>query len=206
MTLSASKKLLALLMLMGIIILPALSEDSAVLLQPPGLRPMKAPSIIIPAPYRYGNRAPDLPDYRDPSGRAAEGWAMEVIKTRRFFSNRSARLYFRNSDLVHSRVFNPAGSAWEMRIWPSGTLMVLETYEGDGATRTGAKPNEIAVMAKLEGHSNHSPRFFYHMDWSYAKFRPEGALPLSPDEILHCHRCHSIAFQLTGDLIFTQFP
>jgi hypothetical protein len=206
LNLSASKKVLALLMLLEIMILPALSEDSAVLLQPPGLRPTKNPSIIIPALYRYGNRALALPEYRDPSGRAGEGWAMEVIKTRRFFSNRSARLYFRNSDLAHSRVFNPSGSVWEMRIWPSGTLMVLETYEGDGATRTDAKPIEIAVMAKLEGHSTYSPRFFHHMDWSYAKFRPEGDLSLSSDEILHCHRCHSIAFQLTGDLIFTQFP
>jgi hypothetical protein len=84
--------------------------------------------------------------------------------------------------------------------------MVLETYEGDSATKTGAKPIEIAVMAKLDCHGTHLPRFFHHMEWSYAKFRPEGDLSRSSDEILQCHRCHSIAFQLTGDLIFTQFP
>lgn len=197
---------MASLTLLGTVTLPGIAEEASLLLEPPGLRFSKDPSTVIPAHYEYPNKTPDLPFYRDPSGRLKEGWVMKVIKTRRFFSNRSARVYFRTSDLARSTVFNPSGPLEEMRIWPSGTLMILETYEGNDAMMGNAKPVETAVMSKMESHGSQSPPFFFLMDWSYAKYTPGGDPSLMPDEVQECHRCHSIAFYLTGDLIFTPFP
>lgn len=84
--------------------------------------------------------------------------------------------------------------------------MILEAYEGNGSMMGSTKPVEITVMAKKESHGSHSSPFFYLMDWSYARFTPEGDPSLQPDKVQECHSCHSIAFHLTGDLIFTPFP
>jgi hypothetical protein len=203
------KKLMACLAMWGIlgmITLPGIAQEPTVFLDPPGLRPVKDPSTIIPADYLYINRPSALPDYRDPFGKLSHGWVEEVIKTRRFFSNRSARVYIRSRDLVESSTFNPSGPLGEMRVWPLGTAAVIEIYEGDGAMTKNAIPGEIAVMVKTDNQATDSSSFFYPMEWSYARFTQDGVPSLAPDEARECHRCHSIAFHLTGDLIFTRFP
>jgi hypothetical protein len=199
-------KLVATLSLLGTITLPGRAGESTVFLKPPGLRLIKDPSTIIPALYHYPNQTLILPDYRGSFGRQREGWAMEVIKTRRFFSHQSARLFFRTSDLARSTVFKASGPSRKMRLWPLGTLMILEIYEGNASLEQDAKPIKIAAMAKMEDSGNSSLVSFYPIDWSYATFTPGGEPSLVPDKVKECHRCHTIAFHLTGDLIFTQFP
>lgn len=192
--------------ILGMITLPSIAQEPTVFLDSPGLRPVKDPSTIIPADYLYSNRSPALPDYRDPFGKLRQGWVDEVIKTRRFFSNRSARVYIRSRDLVKSSTFSPSGPLGKMRVWPIGTPVVIEIYEGDGSMREHAIPVEIAVMVKMDDRATHSSSHFHPMDWSYARFTKDGEPSLTPDEARECHRCHSIALHLTGDLIFTRFP
>jgi len=47
---------------------------------------------------------------------------------------------------------------------------------------------------------------FYPVNWTYARFKRDGNSSITSAKVLECHQCHSIAFHLTGDLIFTQFP
>ncbi len=131
---------------------------------------------------------------------------MEIIETRRFFSNQSGRLYFRTSDLARATVFNPTPSLGKMRIWPRGTVMIMEVYAGKGGTMGGAEPVEVTVMAKVDHRGRSSPPFSYPVDWSYGRFTSEGEPFLLPGQVQECHRCHSIAFHFTGDLVFSQFP
>jgi Trk K+ transport system NAD-binding subunit len=62
-----------------------------------------------------------------------------------------------------------------------------------------AIPRKIARVRSLL-------KAFYPINWTYARFKPDGNLSITPDKVCDCHQCHSIAFHLTGDLIFTQFP
>ena len=78
------------------------SMAAEILLTPPGLRPVKDPSLVIPADYNYANRSMKLPAYREASGNPASGWSVKFVATRRFASNRSAWIFFRNSDLRRS--------------------------------------------------------------------------------------------------------
>ena len=47
---------------------------------------------------------------------------------------------------------------------------------------------------------------FYPVNWTYGRFKRDGNASITSAKVLECHQCHSIAFHLTGDLIFTQFP
>ena len=51
----------------------SLAED--VFLTPPGLRPVKDPSLVIPTDHRYPNKLIKLPAYRDGAGNPANGWS-----------------------------------------------------------------------------------------------------------------------------------
>jgi hypothetical protein len=199
-------KLLTAFILLLLTICPSSAEESVSFLVPPGLRLIKDPSTFIPASNAYANQNLVLPDYRDPSGKPAGGWEVRTIETRRFSSHRSARLYFRISDLAKSTVFIGSTSSGEMRIWPGKAFIVLETYEGDASSEMGAEPIEITAMAKGEIGVIRRPPVFFPADWSYARFTPKGNPFLDPDKVQECHGCHSIAFHLTGDLIFTTFP
>jgi hypothetical protein len=47
---------------------------------------------------------------------------------------------------------------------------------------------------------------FFPVNRSYAGFTPEGKLSITSQEAREGHRCHSIAFHVTGDLVFSPFP
>ncbi|MEW6571318.1 MAG: cytochrome P460 family protein [Nitrospirota bacterium] len=204
MNASIQIRLSVIFFLLGILTLQGNAEEVEVFLEPPGLRLTKDPSYIIPAFYQYSNKKLVLPDYRDSSGKPAKGWAMEIIKTRRFSSDQSARIFFRISDLSHTTVFRQAGSPSDMRIWPAGTVIVLEAFKSEYSVKDNAKPVEIVVMSKINDQPFPSPAY-YPANWSYAVFTSEGKPSFSSNRVHECHQCHSIAFYLTGDSIYTQF-
>ena len=175
------------------------SKGYEVFLKPPGLRPLKDPAGVVPAWYKYPNQQFELPSYRTPSGPPSKEWAVRTVKTRRFSSNRSARLYYRTSDLARSTVFQE-----HMRIWPHGAIIVLEVYPGNQSMEKNSRPVEILAIAKTD-QSASAPKGFHPQNWSYAKFTRQGFPVIRAVEVLDCHQCHSIAFHLTGDLVFTQF-
>jgi hypothetical protein len=199
-------KLLGALLLLGIMDPAAIPEQKTVFLQPPGLRLVSNPTKVIPAFYHYPTRPLIPPHYLDPVGTPAAGWARKIIRTRSFSSRQSARLYFRAADQAQSALLQVSGPLSEMRIWPEGTLIILEVYDGDDCLVEGAKPVEIAVMAKTVSRRAGPSPLFYPMEWSYGLFGRDGKSRLVPTRIHECHQCHSIAFYLTGDLIFTRFP
>ena len=175
-------------------------------LTPPGLRLIREPSLVIPADFNYSNRLMALPAYRDASGNPAKGWSAKYVDTRRFASDQSAWIFFRGSDLRQS-VSRP--EEWKQRafrFWPVGTRMIIEIYQGDAFQKEKDKLIEIAAMSKLEADRNSSLKAFYPVSWSYARFKPDGNPSITSAKVRECHQCHSIAFHLTGDLIFTQFP
>ena len=176
------------------------------LLKPPGLRPHSAPAIVIPAGHHYSNLRLELPLYKSASGTPLEGWSREFIRTRRFSSDQSAWIYYRRSDLKRSRVITNTGMPDSLRIWPVGATLILEGYKGDALRSANARLLEIEVMTKSATGPESVAKAYFPVDWSYARFTPDGARALSGDKLLECHQCHSIAFRLTGDLIFTQFP
>ena len=92
-----------------------------------------------------------------------------------------------------------------MRIWPVGATLILEGYKGDSSPPAGADLLEIEVMTKLDSPDSAAAELFFPIDWSYARYTPDGTWSLSGEQLNECHQCHSIAFQLTGDLIFTPF-
>ena len=92
-----------------------------------------------------------------------------------------------------------------MRIWPVGTTLILEGYKGDASHPADADLFEIEVMTKLDSPGSAAAELFYPIDWSYARYTPDGTWSLSGEKLNECHQCHSIAFRLTGDLIFTLF-
>ena len=175
-------------------------------LSPPGLRPIKDPSLVIPADFNYLNRLIPLPAYRNPSGMPANGWSDKFVDTRRFASDRSAWIYFRNSDLRRSVSKRMDGRQTAFRFWPVGTTMIIEIYKGDGSQKENDKLIEIAAMSKSRAEGRRSFKAFFPVNWTYARFDPEGNPSTTAANVRECHQCHSIAFHLTGDLIFTRFP
>lgn len=182
------------------------SMEAEVRLSPPGMRPINQPTLVIPADFSYPNRPISLPDYCDESGSPAVGWSSSYIETRRFASDQSAWIFFRKSDLKHLAVRQAAGFGSVLRIWPVGATLVIEIFKGPASLRKNAMPIEIAVMSKLEVDQKPAGNSFYTASWSYARFKPSGSSFITPAKVRECHQCHSIAFYLTGDLVFTQLP
>ena len=180
-------------------------KDSPVYLTPPGLRSVKDPAIVIPAVDQYANHPPKMPVYRDASGNLADGWTMTYVNTRRFSSDKSAWIYCRISDLALSKTMISSKGSLSFRIWPVNTTMVLESYQGDATPRKKARLFEIVVMKKINDTQRDLATSFYPAKWSYARFTPQRELSITPEKVAECHQCHSIAFQLTGDLVFSQF-
>ena len=182
------------------------SIAAEIFLSPPGLRLIKDPSLVIPADFNYSNRLLPLPAYRNPSGKPADGWSAKFIGTRRFASDRSAWIFFRDSDLLGSVSRRIEGKPDAFRFWPVGTTMIIEIYKGSALQKENAKLIEIAAMSKLEAERTSYLKAFYPVNWTYTKFNSDGNSATTAEKVRDCHQCHSIAFHLTGDLIFTQFP
>ena len=182
------------------------SSEAGVQLTPPGLRPINKPAIVIPADFSYLNRPIPLPNYCDEAGNPAAGWSHKYIDTRRFASDQSAWIYYRPSDLKGMVVRKLGGLGSTLQIWPSGATLVIEIFKGHASNRRAASPIEIAVMSKSETEQDSAGKIFYPAGWSYARFKSSGAAFITPAKVRECHQCHSIAFHLTGDLIFTQLP
>ena len=182
------------------------SGESEVLLSPPGLRPIKDPSVVIPASHIYLNRLMTLPAYREPSGNPLKGWSDKYIGIRRFASDQSAWVYFRDADLRRSMLKHREKRAGALRFWPVGTAMIIEIYQGDAGQKANEKLLEIAAMFKIKAADNSFLNAFYPVNWTYTRFDPDGNPSMSSEKVRECHQCHSIAFHLTGDLIFTEFP
>ena len=182
------------------------SEEAEILLTPPGLRLIKDPSLVIPADFQYPNRLIKLPAYRDPSGNPAMGWDLKFVHTRRFASNQSAWIYFRSSDLRRSVSMPAAGGQGVFRFWPVGTIVIIEIYEGNADLKENDKLIEIAAMLKINPERNSLSRAFHPANWTYTRYNPDGIRSITSTKVGECHQCHSIAFHLTGDLIFTEFP
>jgi len=195
------------LSLMGILLsaMGSHSADSDRLLQSPGLRLIREPATVIPAAYHYLNQKRELPRYRRASGALLEGWSRQFIKTRRFSSDQSAWIYYRQSDLKRTKVIKTSDLPGPMRIWPVGTILILEGYKGDASHLADSDLLEIEVMTKLDSTGLADAEKFFPADWSYARFTPEEIWSLSGEKLNECHQCHSIAFRLTGDLVFTPF-
>ena len=181
----------------------SLAED--VFLTPPGLRPVKDPTLVIPTDHPYPNKVIKLPAYRDAAGNPVGGWSAKYVNTRRFVSNQSAWVYFRNSDLLRSVSTGKDADKDAFRFWPVGTTLVVESYQGNALSRKKDKLIEIDVMAKIKEGNDSSTQAFYPVKWTYARFKPNGIPSITSAKVRDCHQCHSIAFHLTGDLIFTKF-
>jgi Cytochrome P460 len=182
------------------------AHDSPIYLKAPGLRLKKDPSIVLPATYAYVNHSLTLPHYRNAAGDPAEGWSRKYIATRRFKSDQSAWIYYRRRDLhncVNLNLDRPGGGAC---IWPGGALIVIESYRADVPDRPTQPPVEIDVMSKAVQNTPPYDRAFFAAQWSYARFTSRGDRSITGDKVRQCHQCHAIAFQLTGDAIFTRFP
>jgi len=182
------------------------SIAAEVLLSPPGLRLIKDPSLVIPADFNYANRLLPLPAYRNPSGQPGDGWSVKFVETRRFASDRSAWIYFRNLDLRRSVSKRLEGKQDAFRFWPVGTTMIIEIYKGNALQKENDKLIEIAAMSKVKAERRSSYRSFFPANWTYARFNSDGNPATTAAKVHECHQCHSIAFHLTGDLIFTRFP
>jgi hypothetical protein len=183
-----------------------LSMESEILLSPPGLRLIRDPSLVIPADFHYSNRLIKLPAYRDTSGNPVSGWSTKFVDTRRFASDQSAWIFFRNSDLQRSGSRRKEGDQGAFRFWPVGTTLIIEIYKGNAFQKENGKLIEIAAMSKIKADKNSFFEAFYPVNWTYARFNPDGNASITSAKVRECHQCHSIAFHLTGDLIFTQFP
>jgi hypothetical protein len=180
--------------------------EAEILLTPPGLRLIKDPSLVIPADFHYANWPIKLPAYRDTSGNPSSGWSAKFVDTRRFASNQSAWIFFRNSDLKRSIYRRKQEDRGAFRFWPVGTTIIIEIYRGDSSSEKNDKLIEIAAMSKIKAGRNSFSKAFYPVSWTYARFNLNGNPTITSAKVRECHQCHSIAFHLTGDLIFTQFP
>jgi hypothetical protein len=185
---------------------PAHSMEAEILLTPPGLRLIKDPSLVIPADYHYANRSIKLPAYRDRSGNPANGWSARFVETRRFASDQSAWIFFRNSDFKQSISMPKERERDAFRFWPVGTTIISEVYKGNAFQKENENLIEIAAMSKISADRNSSLKAFYPVNWTYDRFEPNGESSITSDRVRECHQCHSIAFHLTGDLIFTRLP
>jgi len=177
-----------------------------ILLTPPGLRPIKDPALVVPAGFHYANRPIKLPAYQDGSGNPANGWSAKFVATRRFASDQSAWIFFRTSDFQQSISTPKEGGRGAFRFWPVGTTMIIEIYKGNAFQKENDKLIEIAAMSKIGADQKSFPKAFYPVSWTYARFKPNGDSSITSDKVRECHQCHSIAFHLTGDLIFSRFP
>jgi hypothetical protein len=182
------------------------SMEAEVSLSPPGLRPIKDPFLVIPADFHYVNRLIKLPAYRDASGNPLSGWSARFVETRRFASDQSAWIFFRNSDFQQSVTRRSEAGRLVFRFWPVGTIFIIETYKGNALMKENAKLIEIAAMSKINANENSVSKGFYPINWTYAEFMPDGNPSITSAKVHECHQCHSIAFHLTGDLVFTVFP
>ena len=182
------------------------SMAAEILLSPPGLRLIKDPSLVIPADFNYANRLIKLPSYRDTLGNPASGWSDKFVNTRRFASDQSAWIFYRNTDLQRSVYKLKAGDQSAFRFWPVGTTIIIEIYQGNAFQKENDKLIEIAAMSKIKADRNSFFKAFYPVNWTYARFNRDGNSSITSTKVRECHQCHSIAFHLTGDLIFTQFP
>ena len=186
--------------------LSANSTNSGIFLKPPGRRLIRDPETVIPANYHYLNRELQLPQYRSAAGVLLDGWSREFVKTRRFSSDQSAWVYYRPADLKRAENIPTSGVPRTMRIWPLGTTLILEGYKGDALRSDHRNLLEIVVMTKTDNPDLSAQALFYPINWSYARFSPDGNSSLSAEKLKECHQCHSIAFRLTGDLVFSKFP
>ena len=198
--------LLAAILLLWALTISGGSAESVALLRPPGLRLVKDPSIVIPALYQYPNQSLELPKYRNAFGKIKKGWSRQYVKTRRFSSNHSAWIYYRKSDLSRSKVIKVSEKSAPMRIWPIGTIIILESYQGNTRVINNPKPLEIFAMTKKGNIDNSHAKPYYPVNWNYTRYTPQGKPFITPEKLNECHQCHSIAFHLSGDLIFTQVP
>jgi hypothetical protein len=187
---------------------PRKNSPDEVLLAP-GFRLLDFPQEIVPWRYHYLNRVFSAPAYRTPQGTPLPGWRFRVIATRRFFTNQSARIYYRLEDVRQSHLFpstNQGGPA-KMRIWPAGATLVLETFSGRGAFRSGATPVFVDCIRKFRPDAGHFPvDTLFAGDWCYQRFSATGKVRPMPNGASACHQCHGTALRLTGDLVFTVFP
>jgi hypothetical protein len=182
------------------------SMEAEILLTPPGLRLIRDPSLVIPADFHYANRLIKLPAYRDPLGNPASGWSAKFVDTRRFASDQSAWIFSRNSDLQQSVSKPKERGQGAFRFWPAGTTIIIEIYKGGAFQKENDKLIEIAATSKISAERNSYSKAFYPVNWTYARFNPDGTPSITAAKVRECHQCHSIAFHLTGDLVFTQFP
>ena len=177
-------------------------------LQSPGFRLLQAPQEVISWEYHYANRTFSLPDYRTPGGAPLPGWRCQVVATRRFFTDQSARIYYRTEDLRRTRRFKsvtPSGGT-SMMIWPVGTILVLETYSEGDAYRSDAAPVAVDCIQKFAPEPARFPVHVYFAgDWCYQRFSVTGERRKMIGGASACHQCHRTAFHLTGDLVFTLF-
>lgn len=173
-----------------------------------GFRLVDSPQEIVPWRYSYVNRVFFAPSYRTPQGTPLPGWRFRVIATRRFFTDQSARIYYRIEDVRQSHLFpstNQGGPAM-MRIWPVGTTLVLETFSGTGAFISDATPVFVDCIRKFQPDASHFPvATLFAGDWSYQRFSGERKPHPMPAGASACHQCHGTALRLTGDLVFTLF-
>jgi hypothetical protein len=185
--------------------LPA-AHEGTISLTPPGLRLIEDPRVVIPAQYTYANRTFSLPHYRDAAGNPAKGWSRKYIATRRFNSNQSAWIYYRRKDL-HNCITRPdEGDSNTLCIWPGGSTIVIESYQANTPDGAVQLPLEIAVISKARQNTPPYRKAFFTAQWSYARYTAQGDRSISKAKVGECHQCHSIAFQLTGDNVFTRFP
>jgi hypothetical protein len=182
------------------------SMAAEILLTPPGLILIKDPPIVVPADFRYANGMIKLPAYQDCSGNPSNGWSAKFVETRRFASDQSAWIFFRNSDFQKTISRPKEGNQGAFRFWPVGTTIIIEIYKGIASQKENDKLIEIAAMSKIRTDKNSFLKAFYPVNWTYDRFKPNGSSSITSDKVRECHQCHSIAFHLTGDLIFTQFP
>jgi hypothetical protein len=181
------------------------SADSDIFLKPPGRRLISDPQTVIPATYHYLNRELQLPQYRSAAGVPMDGWAREFVMTRRFSSDQSAWVYYRPKDLKRTEAIQTSGVPQTIRIWPPGAILILEGYKGDASRIDNRNLLEIVVLTKTDNPDLSAQALFYPVNWSYARFTPDGNSSLSAEKLSECHQCHSIAFRLTGDLVFSKF-
>jgi hypothetical protein len=183
------------------------ARQGEVNLKPPGLRLKEDPVVVIPAPYFYTNQRLSLPAYRDGAGGPADGWSRKFIATRRFNSNQSAWIYYRRQDLRKSVILDDGRQGKGLCIWPGGSLLVIESYADGGPDGQARDPVEIDLIAKADENTASHGRAFLAAEWSYARFTSLGVrTAIGDNKVRECHQCHGIAFQLTGDLVFTRFP
>jgi hypothetical protein len=93
-----------------------------------------------------------------------------------------------------------------MPFWPVGTILILEIYQGNALQKEHDKLIEIAAMSKTKADDVSFSKTFYPVCWSYARFDSDRKPSIDSAKVRECHQCHSIAFHLTGDMVFTIFP